>query len=179
MKTPLRNSESESRGWLPGRDCETLRLGVFAWRDWGVPWPGILLRWGAGRQARRLWFAADKIETPASTASPLPTPRFPGYPDSTGMVNNCLLLLSLARRTQGDVETAISGQRFKLPKPPGHSGTEVRTPPWSRLFSLEVHGSPRGFSLFTQAGMGGYSWVTGCVSEQMEFRENPAHVAAF
>lgn len=111
MKTPLCNSESESRGWLLGRDCETrLRLGVFAWRDWGVPWPGILLRWDAGRQSRRLWFAADKIEIPAPTTAPLATPPpFPDYPDSTGMVNNCLLLSSLAHRTQGDVETAISG----------------------------------------------------------------------
>lgn len=63
----------------------------------------------------RLGFAADKIEIPAPTTSLLLTVH-PGYPNITGMVNTCLLLSSLACRTQGVLKQLFQDtQRFNLP----------------------------------------------------------------
>lgn len=76
--------------------------------------PGREYRCGG---TRRLGFAADKIEIPAPTTSLLLTvPPLPGYPNITGMVNTCLLLSSLACRTQRVLKQLFQDtQRFNLP----------------------------------------------------------------
>lgn len=96
MKTPLSNSESESRAWLPGTGGETrLRLGLFAWRDWGVLWLGILLRWGTSA-----WVCSRQNRNSSSYHVALLARPFL-VTHTSGVVHNCLLLWSLARRTQG------------------------------------------------------------------------------
>lgn len=49
-----------------------------------------------------------------------PSPPLPGYPNITGMVNTCLLLSSLACRTQRVLKQLFQDtQRFNLPQTSG------------------------------------------------------------
>lgn len=95
---------------------------------------------GGARQAlgfHHLWFAVGEIETPAPGASPSPGSLCAGYPDLTGLVNTCPLLLSAGHR--GVRSSCLEAHREpRCLRPPGRFGTDVRTPPCSRFFSRSL-----------------------------------------
>lgn len=138
MKTPLCNSESESRGWLPRRACETaLRLGVFAWRA-GLCCGWECCRSGALADEHQLWFAAEETETPTSTASPSPAPSPLSW--LLRYLGN-ILLLSLVCRT----DRVQSAQNLLVVLALIVSPSLKH--PW------KYTGSSQGFSLFPQTNM--------------------------
>lgn len=95
---------------------------------------------GGARQAlgfHHLWFAVGEIETPAPGVSPSPGSPCAGYPDLTGLVNTCPLLLSAGHR--GVRSSCLEAHREpRCLRPPGRFGTDVRTPPCTRFFSRSL-----------------------------------------
>lgn len=118
MKTPLGKSESESRGRLLGRDCETplsawedLHGGTGAFRGWEYCC-------GGARAGRRASFALQPIKQKFQLLPcPVCLPLLSWLPRQHGYGKKLPVALIPGPQEQGDVKTAILGHaKFELPE---------------------------------------------------------------